>query len=362
MKQERTGEEKKPAAEHLQSAERLIRGLLMKIEQQQLTEKEAKTVKRLHHEHASSETHNNITRKQLKRAVRRNRQQLRGRGIASSDAAKKRQHKKVFLAGAVTVAATLLLLLSLQLFLNLTHKGTGEMHNNAITTESRYSTTKQMKKILLADGTSVYLNKGSSLLLRKGRFNAFLREVWLEEGEAFFEVAKDPHRPFIVHTPGGISTRVLGTSFNIQAYGALDRQVISVNSGRVQVFNAEKEKIILEPNYKVSISRSDGTLAGDTTQAALLSDWRSGSILFENAPIKEVSLRLKQNYGLELIYKESHFANDLIFSSFRSDTPEKEILSVICRLLNANYTREGTSIYVTKIAKERKTEMEKQPN
>lgn len=354
MKPKSTEKQIKPESNETLSAGRIIRSLLRKLELQQLTDKEIELVELLKHDHSKQQLNDNISRQQLEKAVKRNREKLRSRGVASTDIMKKRVNSKLFMigTGVLSVAATLLLLFSLQLFLKPHQNNVIEMQGNPITAESRYTTTNQMKKILLVDGSSVYLNKESTLLLKKGRFNAFIREVWLEEGEAFFDVSKDPHRPFIVYTAGGISTRVLGTSFNIQAYKALDRQVISVNSGKVQVFNAEEEGILLESNYKVSISGSNGTFTGGTTQAAILSDWRSGYIVFENAPMKEVSLRLKQNFGLVLSYDESHFANDLIYSSFNSNTPEAEILAVICKLLHASYTREGSMVHIKKTIEE----------
>ncbi len=192
------------------------------------------------------------------------------------------------------------------------------------------------------------MNRGTSLSIRKGKFNAYTREVWLEEGEAFFQVTRDPGRPFVVHTRGGVSTRVLGTSFNIKSYAELSEQVISVNTGKVQVMNAKQEKIILEPNYKVTISRNDGNFATGKTNAQSMSAWRTGKIAFENATLKEVSFRLKQHYDIELVYDENKFGNELIFTSFTTETTLQEVLVILGKLLNAECIQDNTKIYLKK--------------
>jgi ferric-dicitrate binding protein FerR (iron transport regulator) len=255
-----------------------------------------------------------------------------------------------------TVAAIILLLLVFTLYNTLQSplekSGQELVLNNNV--NHRLTTDKNMKRITLADGSTVYMNRGTSLSLRKGKFNAFTREVWLEEGEAFFQVTKDPHRPFVVHTRGGVSTRVLGTSFNIKSYAELSEQVISVNTGKVQVMNAKQEKIILEPNYKVTISGNDGHFASGKTDAQSMSDWKTGKITFENASLKEVSFRLRQYYDIELVYDEDTFRNELIYSSFTTETTLQEVLIVLSKLLNAEWTRDGTKIYLRKYEDQQK--------
>ena len=157
-----------------------------------------------------------------------------------------------------------------------------------------------LRHIKLPDGTHLYLNKETTLSLRKGKFNAHTREIWLDEGEAFFEVAKDPDRPFIVHTPDGLSVKVLGTSFNIRAYPQLQDQVVSVRTGKVMVRHAEESAIYLTAHDAVTYSPEEGHFTPSTVDAELIAVWRNGEIHFQDATIHEVALRLQQVRGLEL--------------------------------------------------------------
>jgi len=92
--------------------------------------------------------------------------------------------------------------------------------------------------VTLPDGTVVQLNAGSRLEITEATFNRQKREVWLS-GEAFFEVAKNPEKPFIIHT-GTMQTTVRGTSFNVKAYGELGENVVSVRNGRVEIVENRK--------------------------------------------------------------------------------------------------------------------------
>ncbi len=118
--------------------------------------------------------------------------------------------------------------------------------------------------------------------------------------------------------------------------------------------NERQEKIILEPDYKVSISGNDGAFTPGKTDAQSASDWRTGKILFENASLKEVSFRLRQQYDIELVYDEDKFKNELIYTSFTAETALQEVLVVLGKLLNADYTVDHTKVYLKKLADQQK--------
>ena len=106
--------------------------------------------------------------------------------------------------------------------------------------------------IKLPDGTTVWLNAGSKLNYPR-QFTGGKREVALE-GEAFFDVAKDPDRPFTVRTKT-FAIRVLGTEFNVAAYPDENKLETTLISGKVQVTMNEKpdQNIILAPNEKLTV-------------------------------------------------------------------------------------------------------------
>lgn len=104
--------------------------------------------------------------------------------------------------------------------------------------QSAYRTSCQtddseIKKIKLSDGSVLCLNGGSKISWITNEFNKEKRELWLDEGEVFFSVSKNPHKPFIIHS-GNLETIVRGTSFNIKSYKELDESVVSVRSGKLK--------------------------------------------------------------------------------------------------------------------------------
>ena len=122
------------------------------------------------------------------------------------------------------------------------------------------SAQTERKEITLSDGTEVILNTGTELLV-KGNFGVNQRRVLLK-GEAYFKVAKDAEKPFIIQS-GQLSTQVLGTAFNISAYPERDRMKVSVLTGRVRVSQStgKSERILADQmtaNETISFFRKTG--------------------------------------------------------------------------------------------------------
>jgi ferric-dicitrate binding protein FerR (iron transport regulator) len=217
-----------------------------------------------------------------------------------------------------------------------------------VTTEVRISrqfiTQDRMKKITLSDGSQIFMNLGTTISMHEGKFNAHQREIWLDEGEAFFEVTKNAGCPFMVHTPNGLTVRVVGTSFNIRAYKDLEEQVVSVNTGRVQVTDNKQHTIVIDPDNKISYRYQDGQISSGRTNANNISAWRTGSIVFENADLKEVAFRLKQVFDIDLDFEGITHQHDRIYASFSRDTSLREVLEDLCKLYDTQYTITENSV------------------
>lgn len=201
-----------------------------------------------------------------------------------------------------------------------------------------------MKRLTLADRSVIHMNKGTIIELRDGRFSAYAREVWLEEGEAFFEVAKDHRRPFIVHTADGLSTRVIGTSFNIKAYNQLGEQVVSVKTGRVQVSSETGEKVILDVNHKASFHVATQQITTSVTDATGAADWRSGRIVLEHVSMDELAFRLKQYYDVEVV--NNAVSDEMeIYTSFHISTPLEHVVNNVSKIFGVSYKIESGMVY-----------------
>ena len=207
----------------------------------------------------------------------------------------------------------------------------------------QFVTGGNMKKIRLPDGSVIHMNKETVISLRKGRFNAYTREVWLEEGEAFFEVSKDFSRPFIVHTTDGLNTRVLGTSFNIKAYSQLKEKVVSVKTGRVQVSSETGGRILLDVNNKAVFHTATQQLTAGITDGAGAADWRNGRIVLEHVSMNELAFRLRQYYDVEVV---NHIVPEEmeIYTSFYIDTPLEHVVKNIANIFGTSYKIENNTI------------------
>ena len=166
----------------------------------------------------------------------------------------------------------------------------------------------QRSKIILADSSIVYLGPGSKLKYPE-RFSKQTREISLK-GEAFFEVSKNPKRPFIIHT-GNIATKVLGTSFKIEAFAGKALSV-EVATGKVRVDyrdrNHTKSLAILLPGEKVVYFKGEAK----TTNVAIseVSNLKDAKLIFQSASLFEISEALHRWYNVKISFKNQRKARE----------------------------------------------------
>ena len=151
--------------------------------------------------------------------------------------------------------------------------------------------------LTLADGTQVWMNAESRLEF-PDRFNGNTREVRLE-GEAYFEVKRDAKRPFIVHTDY-LTTRVLGTAFNVRARSRRDASVTLV-SGRVQVGTGDLAKV-LSPGEQAALSGSQ--LAVKSVDTYPIIQWKEGFLFFDNPSLFFIMQELSKWYGVNVLFDD----------------------------------------------------------
>ena len=195
-------------------------------------------------------------------------------------------------------------------------------------------------QIQLADGSRVELQQGGHLRYRSELAGA-QREVYLT-GDAFFAVKKNPKKPFVVYA-NGLVTKVLGTSFRINAQPDAATVTVAVKTGRVSVYphqespagDPESKGMVLAPNQKAIFSRDAATLRKTLTEAPRLLD-PTQSFRFDNAPAARVFAAIERAYGIDIIFDEDGMQHcNLTMNIDREDLFQK--LDVICKLLNAQY-------------------------
>ncbi|EOZ91500.1 putative anti-sigma factor [Indibacter alkaliphilus LW1] len=212
--------------------------------------------------------------------------------IDSEVPAKKQINRKVFL-NAMKYAAVLFLIAAISIFF---FQRIGEIPNSNMIAKA--TNQEQKATITLSDGTKVHLNVLSEIRFPEV-FDKDNRTVEVK-GEAFFEVAKDTKRPFLVQS-NGVTTKVLGTSFNINSYNG-DDVVVAVKTGSVQVSSAEdsEKKVILSPNQKAIFKRAQKEFTVEEIDINYYLDWRNRTIAFNLESLDQVFNRLARVYNLEI--------------------------------------------------------------
>jgi transmembrane sensor len=173
------------------------------------------------------------------------------------------------------------------------------------------SAEKQVvNEYILPDGSVVALNSNSKLQFPK-KFKNNVREVTIT-GEAFFDVVPDAEKPFIINA-GKAQVKVLGTSFNVNAYPENERVEVVVETGIVQVVSTEKlntpetAEILLNPGEKGILLNSLGKLEKGLNSDPNYLAWKTRNLLFENTPLNEVVQYLNKTYHTEIQLKGEEY-------------------------------------------------------
>ncbi|GAB3508673.1 FecR family protein [Emticicia fontis] len=214
---------------------------------------------------------------------------------------------------------------------------------NYIETENQDS---EIQKINLEDGSVIALYPKSRIRYPK-QFSDAKREVYLI-GQAFFNITKNPKRPFWVYT-NYVSTQVLGTSFMVKAFDDDKNVKVEVRTGKVSVYsrkdlekanfqkNNELAGIILTPNQAIDYSIADSRLLKSISKKPeLLIAESPESFVFDEAPIAKVFEQLEKAYGIHIIYDEKNMENCYLTASL-SDESLFEKLNLICKITHSSY-------------------------
>lgn len=209
----------------------------------------------------------------------------------------------------------------------------------AQTSRIYYQTTQEspVTSISLPDGSNIRLNKETKIYIDQSQFNHLAREVWIEEGEVFFEVAKDVEKPFIVYH-GELQTVVRGTSFNIKAYKSLHENVVSVRSGKVEVgTNSKKLLGVLTQDKQLNYCMDNKSADISDTKWNDACGWMDGRLVLNKANIDELKLRIKQHYKKEVLIEGDALNTMLLTSSFEKGTTLEQVMEIISAMYGINY-------------------------
>ncbi len=195
------------------------------------------------------------------------------------------------------------------------------------------------------DGTKITLNAGSKLKYPSDS-DSKVREVYLE-GEAYFDVAKDLTRPFVVHSRN-ISTTVLGTSFDVYAYPEENEIKISLVEGNVKVSKTINKKnedlIVLNPEQQLIYSIDEGISRVKKFDEQEAAGWKDNVLKFNNEPLQKALVKLERFYGVKFELAKKSAANVKITANFKGDSFHT-VAEVIKKLTGLKYkTTTGNNV------------------
>ena len=206
----------------------------------------------------------------------------------------------------------------------------------------------ETQQIQLADGTQVWLNE-NTILRYPENFDGETREVYLQ-GEAFFDVARNEARPFLIEG-GGAATRVLGTSFNVSALPEDTAVVVTVVSGTVALADQEDSaQVVILQKGEQGVYLSTQQQVSKAVQVAQNSlAWRTQRMQFDNQPFSTVGEVLGAAYQKTVVV-DAATASLRLTAQFDKQ-PLEEVLEVIALTLDVAYRVQGDTIYFRGIKK-----------
>lgn len=160
-------------------------------------------------------------------------------------------------------------------------------------------------QVMLPDGSKVWLNAASSLRFPTA-FTGKERQVKME-GEAYFEVAQQASKPFVVVT-GNIKIKVLGTHFNVNAYSNENTIRTTLAEGAVRVSKEDKSKV-LEPGEQVQFDKQTGNMSIKQVNVDQMLAWKNGLFYFDNTNIKTIMKQVARWYNVDAVYETAQLKN-----------------------------------------------------
>ena len=202
----------------------------------------------------------------------------------------------------------------------------------------------QSSKILLIDGTEVWLNSGSSLTY-PSTFSGKERRVKLS-GEGYFEVAHNVDKPFYVETEEGPLVRVLGTSFNVSAYKEDKRTTTTLVEGSVQLLS-KSNQVVLKPNEQVIAHIDDALLRKERVNVSDFISWKDGYFSFNGQSIPEILAEVRRWYNIEEI-TYTYMPEEKFTGTFKRTKSLKSLLVKLEKISNVKFEIKERRIVVTR--------------
>jgi transmembrane sensor len=261
-------------------------------------------------------------------------------GSLNIDAPVNKKRKWVLMGGAVAVTA---IIIFFSFFYNTT-SSTGAVADNKVAHSEVSTKNGSRTKIQLPDGSSVWLNSSSKLTYNNDHFGVTVREVTLT-GEAYFDVVKNPLKPFIIHTEK-MDIKVLGTAFNVKCYPGEKNSETSLIRGSIEVtLKDRQEKFIMKPSEKL-ILNNDDVKSGKINEPSkktvparpvpiielshltfypadnsiVETGWVENRLVFTGETLEDIAVKMERWYGVNIVIANEKLKKELLTGIFEKET------------------------------------------
>jgi len=207
----------------------------------------------------------------------------------------------------------------------------------------------QKSQIVLADGTKVWLNSDTKIKY-PGNFSKNQRDVFLD-GEAFFEVSKNAHQPFVVHT-SSVNVKVLGTKFNVKAYSDESEIETSLFEGKINLqMNSSSEgnpsEKEVEPGQSFVYSKTDHQLVANKFPQDEINGWKNNQLIFKDDTFSNLVRKVERWYDVKVVYNEKLFNDRRLTVELYEGERLERLMDIISLTLSVDYKYEKGEIILT---------------
>ncbi|MGQ8335007.1 FecR family protein [Sunxiuqinia sp. A32] len=203
----------------------------------------------------------------------------------------------------------------------------------------------EKSEITLYDGTTVWLNSGTKLRFPVV-FNSNIRKVYVE-GEAFFDVAKNKKKPFVVVT-GDYGVEVLGTRFNICAYPQDNEYYATLEEGKIKAYNLTSSKMTeLNPSEQAVINLQTKNINLRKVNPELYTSWKDNILRFEDAEFSDLIKKMERWYDVKIEVKDIESYTKKYNMSIKTESL-REMLKLISLTTPINYEINENKVFITR--------------
>lgn len=200
--------------------------------------------------------------------------------------------------------------------------------------------------VMLEDSTKVWLNAESQLIYPES-FDEKERRVKIK-GEAYFQVAKDSTRPFYVES-SGITIRVYGTEFNINAYSEEKEVYTTLVSGSIslQQANENHSELILTPGHQAIYNKDNKITSVKSVNTEAITSWHNGRFVFEEQTLEQIMKTLARWYNFEYEFDNENIRSTIFKGSAPRYANLSEVLSILEKSGGLKFRAKNNKIIIT---------------